>query len=298
MLNSDPDGLHYTFDWPGTGRSKRISVNFRDPKHVRDFYTEALESWRSATLGDAPKMHLLGHSFGGYLSVGYCAAYPSRVARLTLLSPIGIASAPPDVGLVSENTQPKSKVVLRILETAWEAGYAPLSCVRATGPLGRNCVTWWVKRRVAHLAGPEPRADDGQQQDGDSPDDPRRVPVDLLLELIYRMARQGAGCDGAITKVIDKSMYAREPMAGDVASILSTHGVAVQFVYGVDDWMDTRTAESLAQEHSTACNTKHLPHCGHLLILEAPRAVAKAVGSFHTRTTPSTTETTTSGTTP
>eukprot|EP01068_Selenidium_serpulae_P011289 Selendium_serpulae@DN5632_c0_g1_i1.p1 len=89
MLNSDPDGLHYTFDWPGTGRSKRISVNFRDPKHVRDFYTEALESWRSATLGDAPKMHLLGHSFGGYLSVGYCAAYPSRVARLTLLSPIG-----------------------------------------------------------------------------------------------------------------------------------------------------------------------------------------------------------------
>ena len=40
-----------------------------------------------ARLGE-PKVHLVGHSFGGWLAANYAARYPERVATLSLLEPV------------------------------------------------------------------------------------------------------------------------------------------------------------------------------------------------------------------
>mgnify|MGYP002632868238 FL=1 len=38
--------------------------------------------------------YLAGHSFGGYIAGLYCCAYPARVKKLLLCSPIGIRNPP------------------------------------------------------------------------------------------------------------------------------------------------------------------------------------------------------------
>lgn len=66
------------FDQRGTGRSS-------PPPEAPsvDRWVEDVEAVRRA-LG-APRIDLLGHSFGGYLALGYAAAHPDRVGRIVLV---------------------------------------------------------------------------------------------------------------------------------------------------------------------------------------------------------------------
>ncbi|HXI21852.1 MAG TPA: alpha/beta fold hydrolase, partial [Gemmatimonadales bacterium] len=70
------------YDQLGGGKSSRISdtLLFTIPHFVAE-----LDSVRQA-LG-APKVHLLGHSWGTILAVEYYRAHPDHVASLTLASP-------------------------------------------------------------------------------------------------------------------------------------------------------------------------------------------------------------------
>lgn len=66
-----------------------------------DFFVDSLEEWRKAV--GVERMHLLGHSWGGYLSTHYAAKHPERVASLILLSPWGVPL--PDDGVLQMSLQ-------------------------------------------------------------------------------------------------------------------------------------------------------------------------------------------------
>lgn len=75
-----------SFDQRGTGRSSAA-----DGGATIDRYVEDLERIRQAI--GAPRLDLMGHSFGGYLAIAYTAKYPYRVRGLVLVD-----SAQPKLG--------------------------------------------------------------------------------------------------------------------------------------------------------------------------------------------------------
>ena len=85
------DGV-YSLDALGWGLSSRPKYcnlkNNQSVESAEEWFVESLEAWRKEN--EINKMVLLGHSFGGYMSVAYAERYPERVERLLLLSPVGV----------------------------------------------------------------------------------------------------------------------------------------------------------------------------------------------------------------
>ena len=52
-----------------------------------DFFVDSIENWRKKV--DITNFHLIGHSFGGYLSGFYAMKYENHVKKLICLSPAG-----------------------------------------------------------------------------------------------------------------------------------------------------------------------------------------------------------------
>ena len=76
-------------DMPGWGQSTRIdSTSYAYPQQV-----ERLQEFLSA-LG-LRRVHLVGHSMGGFISSAYAARYPEQVVTLALLAPHGVTEPQP-----------------------------------------------------------------------------------------------------------------------------------------------------------------------------------------------------------
>ena len=79
-----------TFDQRGTGDTPRPG----DDDYALETYTGDIEALRQFLGVDT--MHLMGHSFGGMLAMGYVAAHPDRVASLQLYSSSPVVQADTD----------------------------------------------------------------------------------------------------------------------------------------------------------------------------------------------------------
>lgn len=94
MLNFDELSKNhpvYAIDLLGFGKSSR--PNFADDPHeIEEQYVRFLERWRESM--NIPKMILLGHSLGGFISSCYALRHPDRVEHLILADPWGFQSAP------------------------------------------------------------------------------------------------------------------------------------------------------------------------------------------------------------
>eukprot|EP01004_Peranema_trichophorum_P003915 NODE_2872_length_1471_cov_49.068991_g2484_i0.p1 GENE.NODE_2872_length_1471_cov_49.068991_g2484_i0~~NODE_2872_length_1471_cov_49.068991_g2484_i0.p1 ORF type:complete len:364 (+),score=71.91 NODE_2872_length_1471_cov_49.068991_g2484_i0:145-1092(+) len=88
LVNKDFSRVIY-LDVPGNGRSKPAEALKRekDPQVISDMYVEMFEGWRQAS--GLEEMFLVGHSFGGFISVLYTHKFPDRVRRLVLVAPGG-----------------------------------------------------------------------------------------------------------------------------------------------------------------------------------------------------------------
>jgi pimeloyl-ACP methyl ester carboxylesterase len=92
----------------GAGLSDHPKFTARSTAESERFFTDALERWRlamcaryhsasSASSASAPcpfdSLTIAAHSFGGYVSACYALHYPKSVARLVLLSPVGVSAS-------------------------------------------------------------------------------------------------------------------------------------------------------------------------------------------------------------
>ena len=78
----------YCIDLLGMGLSSRPTFKANSTEETIDFFIESIEEWRK--YNGLNSFHLLGHSFGGYLSCCYTLKHPDQVQSLLLLSPGGI----------------------------------------------------------------------------------------------------------------------------------------------------------------------------------------------------------------
>ena len=116
----------YGIDLLGFGRSSRPKFP-SDPTETENMFVESIEQWRT-TMG-LEKFNLLGHSFGGYISVLYALKYPDHLNHLILADPWGFPEArdPEEFGL--------SPLQLALLKKI--SNMNAFSFLRAAGPLGK-----------------------------------------------------------------------------------------------------------------------------------------------------------------
>jgi pimeloyl-ACP methyl ester carboxylesterase len=65
---------------------------------VISYFTDSLNVLISEKL-KLKKIHLLGHSFGGYIAGEYALKYPTQLEHLILLSPVGMPELPDNYNL-------------------------------------------------------------------------------------------------------------------------------------------------------------------------------------------------------
>mmetsp|Transcript_7581 Transcript_7581/g.6927 ORF Transcript_7581/g.6927 Transcript_7581/m.6927 type:complete len:108 (+) Transcript_7581:462-785(+) len=87
-------------------------------------------------VGIKKKVHMLGHSMGGYQAIVYALTYPEEVETLILLSPAGIPEKPEGFSALDLATAGKSRMEKSLIKFAnfvWSARISPQTILRVTG---------------------------------------------------------------------------------------------------------------------------------------------------------------------
>eukprot|EP00835_Amoeboradix_gromovi_P000260 NODE_9_length_47730_cov_0.323718.p11 type:complete len:329 gc:universal NODE_9_length_47730_cov_0.323718:26820-27806(+) len=202
----------YAIDWLGMGRSSRNAINSYDIKSVENYFIDALEEWRVKLR--IRKMILLGHSFGGYLSVAYSLKYPEHVEKLILISPVGFSEKP----MANPRSHPKW------IELCWYFNITPQLLLRFLGPFGKILVSNMAKNRFMFL--------NNEQLEH------------IKDYMLHINMNTGAG-EFAMNPLLMPGAYARDPLIHRFRNIRCP----TAFIYGKTDWIHTSAAYSCIESH-------------------------------------------------
>ncbi|EJD52315.1 alpha/beta-hydrolase [Auricularia subglabra TFB-10046 SS5] len=276
----------FLLDWLGMGRSARVPFEVKAKKtdidgRVREaesFFIDSLEQWREKM--QLPKMTLVGHSLGAYLSVAYALRHPDRVSRLILLSPAGVPRGPDDTSLPSAEVDPSphgdgaahaasreeakkiekeqrraarnQNMLRRVGLYLWEEGFSPFQVVRTAGMWGPMLVGKYSSRRFIGLTEEETRE---------------------MNEYIFNITVAKGSSEYCISHILAPGAHARRPLVDRVDKLK----IPVTFVYGDHDWMDptggTESVKALNAAGNQDAKMYIIPNAGHHVYLDNPRAV-------------------------
>jgi len=188
----------YSLDALGWGLSSRPRYdnlkNNQSIESAEEWFVESLEAWRKKN--EIEKMVLLGHSFGGYMSVAYAERYPERVDRLLLLSPVG----------VPDETDPsflerKQRLTSSISSRMFVGVFQTLFEWTTVGGVLRNVVSQeraydWASRYVQRRL-PSINALDEQE---------------AVTDYLYSNAMAPSSGENAIHAILTKNIMAKQPL--------------------------------------------------------------------------------------
>ncbi|KAG9021341.1 hypothetical protein FRB95_002342 [Tulasnella sp. JGI-2019a] len=288
-------GSVYALDWLGMGLSARVPFKIhakRDDieqrvREAEDFFLDALEEWRARNGFDT--ITLVGHSLGGYLSVAYTLRYPNRVARLILISPVGVprnpnatdaaiqqAASAATIGSTSDssvkanpnvvpNATPQMALVRKLWVYGWEAGWTPFQVVRSIGFLAPLFVARYTNRRMKSLADQDARN---------------------INDYMYHISRAKGSGEYCISHLLAPGAYARLPLVDRIDQV----NVPTTFVYGDADWMDSKGGAECVRKMHAAGNTDVrnvvIPKAGHHVYLDNPDAMNELLAEELDKTVP------------
>ncbi|CCK71727.1 uncharacterized protein KNAG_0H03120 [Huiozyma naganishii CBS 8797] len=235
---------------------------------LEDYYVDEIERWRVENQID--QLHLVGHSFGGYISYKYALKYPQNVMKLALISPLGVERnlysvnnhLPQDSIVQGTFEDPSSPSYLRKLEVPRYIFENQLKILRWGGPMGARLCWNYITSAYAKV--------------------PSREFKEYLFELFYG--------DGGITKtalttfilLFTRNLLARDPIMDSIAELKVKD---VMFQYGQYDWMNknagARAAELLRkQPYNNSALYLEIPESGHNLFLDSPQSFNFSLISF------------------
>jgi len=254
-------GTVYSIDWPGCGLSSNPRFPLRSgPDTCETFFVERLEAWRRS-LG-IERMVLVGHSFGGYFCACYAMQYPQHVEKLLLASPVGLGEKEfdsPFLNPIARAMLPwHQRVLINLVQYAWEASLTPQSIVRLLGPFGRKPVARYVLNRFAKA-----RAAGTQLIDDTAMTD--------YLHQLYAQPGCGEYCLG---EILNFGICAKKPLAVRFAEKFRRLGAdapPVVLLYGEWDWMNKDMGLWLAPQLAQRAEVLMVQGAGHQLFVEHPR---------------------------
>ena len=251
----------YGVDLLSHGLSSRPPFSGSSREAGERFYTDALERWREAVLGERPYA-LLGHSFGGYVAACWALSHPRLVLRLLLVGSAGMEAK--NRACLGANGLPwgLDGAALEAFKALWHI-IQPQSVVRLAGPLGPRIASDYVQRKFG------PQSAGGHLSEAEAA---------ILERYCFHCLAGGGG--GAVAHppphhalFFGPGAVCYSPLCGRLDDLRSP----VSFVYGLFDWMDWRDAERTRHALSRASSLALVENCGHHVYLENPEGFRDAV---------------------
>lgn len=243
-LNMDSlsqDRKIYAFDVLGFARSSRPFFS-RSEKMAEFELVESIERWRRS-IGLNEKFILLGHSFGGYLSLAYALQFPDHVAHVVLADPWGIPSE--QTAASSPNAQLKLPSWVRIVARLIFNTMNPLSVLRAAGPFGPGLVHKLrpdIRKKFEPLTG---------EQD-----------ANLVLDYVYHCNAQSNPSGEIAFKTLSHEGWAKNPMIKRIDRL--DPAIDLTFIYGERSWIDRQPGLQIKQLCTERSVEVHVIHgAGH-----------------------------------
>lgn len=210
MLNLDEFSAHrpvYAIDLLGFGKSSRPSFS-TDPREIEEQYVMFLEKWRESM--NIPKMILLGHSLGGFITSCYALKHPDRVEHLILADPWGFDAAP--------DLKTHSWIRRYFLQVFTK--FPPFRIVRAAGPFAPR----FLRSTRPDIVGKfETTLDDHQKK--------------TVSEYIYHCNNVEISGELAFHRLLKNGPWPKFPIGEKVKNHIC-HTIPITFIYGVNSWLD------------------------------------------------------------
>ena len=222
----------YAFDVLGFGRSSRPPRVAEKTEIVEDEWVESIERWRRA-IGLNQQFILLGHSFGGYLSLAYALRYPRFISHIILADPWGMPSY--HAAGSQANAQVDIPSWVRIVAKFLFQTFSPLAVLRAAGPWGPGLI-----HKIRADIGKKFEPLTGETDSG------------LVLDYVYHCnAQSPPSGELAFKALAGPREWARNPMIDRILG-LDSH-IDLTFIYGSRSWIDRQpgtTVKHLLKDRS------------------------------------------------
>ncbi|SCU87175.1 LAFA_0E05182g1_1 [Lachancea sp. 'fantastica'] len=236
-------------------------------QQFEDYYVDALEQWRrDNALGP---INVVAHSFGGYLSFKYAVKYPQSVAKLCLVSPLGV-----ERNAFAVNNQWSSNTTYHVdRNNPASKHYVPsrpaiprfifesqTGVLRALGPLGAKfCWNYicTVYQRVPSLHYKK-----------------------YLFEMFFGKDGLSQTSKDVFLGLFTNRLLARDPL---LESVKHLRAKELLLLYGDHDWMNRQAGQCLAQEAESrgiASEYNEVSSSGHNLFLDNPLEFDQRVIQF------------------
>ncbi|KAF0987840.1 hypothetical protein HZS_3673, partial [Henneguya salminicola] len=247
----------FAIDLPGFARSSRIEFS-EDPDETEKIFVELIECWRIAV--GIERMIIIGHSFGGYITVVYSLSYPHHVAHDVLIDPWGFPDVREEVTAVLESGDRSSlstpltslPIWVRILVMVFMP-FSPFTFLRLSGK--------YFGPKIIHLL---------------RPDMTRRYACifgdndDLTVpNYIYHTNKLSPTGENAFRSMAMPLAWAKNPLIKRISQL--NKSVSVSFVYGSRSWIDFQTGfevKNILKE--SIVNVYVIDGAGHHLFADEP----------------------------
>lgn len=247
----------YAIDILGFARSSRPTFSY-DPVEIEQQFVDSIERWREVM--QIPKMVLLGHSFGGFLSSSYALKYPERLEHLIQVDPWGYDPAP---GFFLQDFP------LWKLSVAYTVRlmFGPFSMLRALGPFGE-----WLIKNI--------RPDLLQKYQ-------EIVDPSIISQYIYHCNNNSRPSgEGAFHRMTVVGPWPMHPI-GERMKALSDD-VPVTFLYGANTWMNNIYGTIIKETRPNSyTNVKIVEGAGHHIytdnLFEFNKSVLDACGVLRSK---------------
>lgn len=232
-----------------------------------NYYIDAIEQWRIDH--GIKQFHLVGHSFGGYLSYKYALKYPDSIDKLCLISPLGVEN---NLLSVKNDKWQVGQIIDKDFTNAQSLHYSrklnipkyvfenQLKILRWGGPMGARLCWNYITAAYARVPSLEFK--------------------EYMFELFYGKGGISPIARTIFVNLFTRSLLARAPIMESLDSLKVRD---VLMCYGQYDWMD-KNAGMLAVSALNECDTRarylEVPSAGHNLFLDNPECFNVALTSF------------------
>lgn len=233
-----------------------------------DYYLDAIEQWRVDNGID--RFHLVGHSFGGYLSYKYSLKYPNSIDKLCLISPLGVEK---NLMSTTSNHWKLGQVIEKDFQDPMSEAYCKkfnipkyvfenqLKILRWGGPMGARLCWNYITSAYSRVPSMEFK--------------------EYMFELFYGKDGISPIARAVFVNLFTRSLLARAPILDTLEQLQLRD---VMLCYGQYDWMNKRAGqlavEMLNNDNSTAARYLEVPQAGHNLFLDNPDCFNIALTSF------------------
>jgi len=239
----------FVLDLPGFGRSSRPSFS-TDPLEAELQYTMCLEEWRKKI--GIEKMNLLGHSFGGFLTLAYTLRYPEQVQKAIMADAWGIPERPADVAQ-TYNIPIWVRGLFGILRH-----FNPLWALRVSGPVGPGILNRMrpdLMRKFSGLIEEEN--------------------LNIVTKYLYHCNAHNPTGEAAFHSMMTGFAWAKYPMFPRLAEM--DKNVPLNFLFGSKSWVSRINGEVFENLGFKSVSVETIPDAGHHVYADQPELFTEAV---------------------